>query len=173
MEKTAEKIIAVYAGSFDPITNGHLWVIKKGAEVFNTLIVAIGENPDKHCLFSLEERIAMLKESTKNLLNIKIDSFLKLFLVNYAESVGAKFILRGLRDEGDYKSERGWRNLNGDFNPEITTFFVMPPRELAEISSSMVKGLIGFEGWEEKVKKYVPEAVFIKMKEAYNARQKN
>lgn len=172
MKKTSEKIIAVYAGSFDPATNGHLWVIKRGAKVFDQLIVAVGDNPDKHCLFSVKERIAMLKDLTEGFSNVKIDSFSKLFLVNYAESVGAKFILRGLRDEGDYKSERGWRNLNGDFNPEITTFFVMPPRELSEISSSMVKGLVGFEGWEEKVKKYVPEAVFEKLKEAYDAKDK-
>lgn len=158
---------SVYAGSFDPITNGHLWMIEQGSRLFNEFVVAIGIHPDKKCAFSLDERIEMLKNTTKDIANIKIDSFENQFLVNYANSVGAQYILRGIRNVDDYEYEHGMRNINSDLVPEITTIFLMPPRELVEISSSFVKGLIGPDGWENIVKKYVPEYVYKKFLEKY------
>src|SRR3989344_2311309 len=115
---------AVYAGSFDPLTNGHLWMIEAGANLFDELVVAIGINPDKKHAFSLEDRISMLKRSTRNFSNVKIDSFENKFLVNYASSVNAQYILRGIRTEGDYEYERGMRHVNSDLNPKIATTFL-------------------------------------------------
>lgn len=151
---------AVYAGSFDPLTNGHLWMIEEGARLFDEFIVAIGINPDKKYTFSLDDRVDMLKRSTRTFPNVKVDSFENEFLVNYANSVDARYMLRGIRTEGDYEYERGIRYINGDLNPKIVTSFLIPPRELVEVSSSFVKGLVGPNGWEEIVEGYVPRNVY-------------
>ncbi|MBI5347496.1 MAG: pantetheine-phosphate adenylyltransferase [Candidatus Aenigmarchaeota archaeon] len=151
---------AVYAGGFDPPTNGHLWMIEEGARLFDELVVAIGINPDKKYTFSLDERVDMLRRSTRQFPNVKIDSFENEFLVNYASSVNARYILRGLRTGGDYEYERGMRHINSDINPKIVTPFFIPPRELIEVSSSFVKGLVGPNRWEEVVKGYVPRSVY-------------
>lgn len=151
---------AVYAGSFDPITNGHLWMIENGSRLFDRLTVAIGINPDKKYRFSLDDRLAMLRESTAHLANVQIADFENLFLVHYARQIGAGYILRGIRNEQDYGYERGMRYVNGEFDSNITSAFLMPPREYAEISSSFVKGLVGPAGWQEMLSKYVPPCVY-------------
>ncbi len=151
---------AVYAGSFDPITNGHLWMIENGSRLFDRLTVAIGINPDKKYRFSLEDRLTMLRESTAHLSNVTIADFENLFLVHYARQIGASYILRGIRNEQDYSYERGMRYVNGEFDAHITSAFLMPPREYAEISSSFVKGLVGPAGWQEMLSKYVPPCVY-------------
>lgn len=164
--------LAVYAGTFDPLTIGHLWMIERGAALFDKLVVAIGINPDKRCMFSVDDRLEMLLRSVKQCANVEVGSFTNQFLITYAQSVGAQFVLRGIRTESDYEYERVMRNINGDLNSSVTTIFLMPPRGIAEVSSSMVKGLIGPEGWETIVKAYLPEPVFEKLKEAYYAKSK-
>lgn len=162
---------AVYAGTFDPLTVGHLWMIERGAELFDRLIVAIGINPEKKCLFSIESRLEMIYESTnKKLPNVEISTFTNQFLISYAQYVGAQFILRGIRNESDYEYERAMRNINSDLNSGITTIFLMPPREIVEVSSSMVKGLVGPEGWEKIASEYVPECVFKKLQEVAHSK---
>jgi len=151
---------AVYAGSFDPITNGHLWLVEQGAQLFDELIVAIGDNPEKRYTFPLHERLGMLHASLAGLPGVTVTSFLNQYLVNYARSVGASYILRGIRDGRDYEYERGMRHVNDDLQPEVTTIFLMPPRRIAEVSSSMVKALIGPAGWPEIVQRYVPAPVY-------------
>lgn len=151
---------AVYAGSFDPITNGHLWMIEHGAALFDELVIAIGVNPQKRSMFSLEQRLAMVRDAAAPFANVRVDSFENLFLVHYAQEVEANFILRGIRNEDDYSYERGMRYVNAEFSPSILTVFLMPPREYAEISSSFVKGLVGPRGWEQIVPRYVPRGVF-------------
>jgi pantetheine-phosphate adenylyltransferase len=158
---------AVYAGSFDPITYGHLWMIQHGATLFDELIVAIGINPEKKYLFSLDERLAMLAEATKALANVRVTSFENRFLVHYAREVSAGFVLRGIRNEVDYGYERGMRYINEELNADVLTAFLMPPREYAEISSSFVKGLVGPAGWEQVVGKYVPPGVHAKFVERF------
>lgn len=153
----------VYAGSFDPPTRGHMFMIKKGAVLFRHLIVAVGINPNKKYTFSLEERLEMLQECTAGYENVEVEHFENQFLVDYADSVGAPCILRGIRSQQDYEFERAMRHVNEDLNPDITTVFLMPPREICEVSSSFVKGLIGPEGWEETVRTYVPEPVYRKL----------
>jgi pantetheine-phosphate adenylyltransferase len=151
---------AVYAGSFDPPTNGHLWMIERGLEMFDGLIVAIGNNPSKSYSFSVEERIQLLKESTGTSERLTISHFNNRYLVDYAKKKGAKYILRGIRSPNDYEYERVMRHINADMAPEITTVFLMPPRDIAELSSSMIKSLTGPSGWEETVRRYVPAPVF-------------
>ena len=159
---------AVLAGTYDLLTNGHEELIEHGAKLFDRLVVAIGENPNKKCMFSLNERLDMLRATTARFPNVDVAHYCSQFLVHYAKHVGAEFILRGIRNESDYEYERVMHNVNCDIDKGITTLFVMPSRSVAEISSSMVKGLIGPYGWEHVVKQYVPEAVFQKLLEVYH-----
>lgn len=158
---------AVYAGSFDPLTNGHLWMIEQGARLFDELIVAIGVNPEKKCTLSLDDRLALLRDTLAPFPNTRSDTFENQFLVRYARSVEAGYIIRGIRSEADYEYERAMRHMNADLDAGIATVFLMPPREIAEISSSLVKGLIGPAGWEEVVEKYLPAPVFRKLLEKH------
>ena len=151
---------AVYAGSFDPLTNGHMWMITEGIKLFDKLTVAIGVNPDKTYTFPLDERLELLRECTKHLENVTVDTFENDYLAKYATKQDANFILRGIRSETDYAYERGMRHINGDMRPGITTVFLIPPREFTEISSSFIKGLIGPEGWQELVQGYVPAPIY-------------
>src|SRR3990167_6138023 len=146
---------AVYAGSFDPITNGHFWMIEQGAKLFDHLIVAIGDNPEKAYTFSFDDRIRILKESVVGIRNVSIAGFENKFLVDYASSEKCGYILRGIRDSDDFIFERKMRHINQDIQSEIATVFLMPPRNIAEISSSFVKGLVGPSGWRKVVEKYV------------------
>ena len=155
---------AVYAGSFDPLTNGHLWMIKQGLSLFDHLTVAIGMNPEKNYTYGVDERLEILKKTLPLSDNLDIAYFENLYLVDYATEIGASYILRGIRSAHDYEFERGMRHTNSQLKKDITTVFLMPPRDLAEVSSSMVKGLIGPEGWEEHVAKMVPPAVFDEIK---------
>jgi pantetheine-phosphate adenylyltransferase len=151
--------VAIYAGSFDPITNGHLYMIQEGARIFERLIVAVGVNPGKRCSFSVEQRIALLRSCTQGLARVEIAQFENQYLIHYAAEQGARYILRGIRNQSDFEFERTMRNVNADLAPGITTVFLMPPRQLAEVSSSFVKGLIGPNGWEKVVEQYVPRPV--------------
>jgi pantetheine-phosphate adenylyltransferase len=156
----AKKRLCVYAGSFDPLTVGHLWMIEQGVRLFDRLVVAIGTNTEKNYTFSLEERMAMLRESTSHFRNISLASFSNRYLINYAQSLEATHILRGIRSESDYEYERTIRHINGDLDSLICTVFLMPPRGIAEVSSSMVKNLVGPDGWKRVVRKYVPQPVY-------------
>ncbi len=152
--------IAVYAGSFDPPTNGHLWMIDRGLEMFDRLIVAIGSNPSKSYSFPVDKRLELLRASTGARAGLEIAHFDNRYLVDYAKKMDAKYVLRGIRSPNDYEYERVMRHINADMAPEITTVFLMPPRDIAELSSSMIKSLTGPTGWEETVRRYVPGPVF-------------
>ena len=150
----------VYAGSFDPVTNGHMYMIREGARLFDELVVAIGINPDKRYTFTLEERLQFLKKSTRGIPNVTLDHYSNMFLVSYAKQIGAGYILRGIRNPNDYEYERGMRYVNADMNPSVVTAFLIPPREISEVSSSFVKGLVGPNGWERIVKDYLPSPIY-------------
>jgi pantetheine-phosphate adenylyltransferase len=158
--RNTKKRLGAYAGSFDPLTVGHLWMIEQGVNLFDRLIVAVGINPEKRYTFSLEERLSMLRESLNHYRNLSVTTFSNRYLIDYAQSIGATHILRGIRSESDYEYERTMRNINGDLDPGIVSVFLMPPRDIAEVSSSMVKGLVGPKGWQKVVRKYVPEPVY-------------
>ena len=156
---------AVYAGSFDPPTNGHLWMIEQGLEIFDRLIVAIGSNPAKSYSYTIPERLEMLRASLRQFDRLEIVHFDNRYLVDYAAKMDAAYILRGIRSPNDYEYERVMRHINADMAPKITTVFLMPPRDIAELSSSMIKSLTGPVGWEETVKRYVPPQVFEVLKQ--------
>ena len=155
--------IAVYAGTFDPPTNGHLWMIQKGSLIFDKLIVAVGTNPDKKTVFTVNQRLEMLKSLDKNLKNVTFTHFDNQYLVDFAKTVKANFILRGVRSQSDFVYEQGMCNINRDINQNITAAFLIPPRQLCEISSSMVKSLVGPKNWPKTVAKYVPDSVLRQM----------
>ena len=169
MKKSSKGPSAVYAGSFDPPTVGHLWMIEQCVRLFGALTVAIGINPGKRPAFSVEKRLAMLRESTRHLQTVTVSSFGNQFLIDYARSIGASHILRGVRSQTDCEYERVMRNINEDLNPNITTVFLMPPRDIAEVSSSMVRGLIGPKGWKMVVRQYVPAPVYAELMKASHA----
>ena len=150
---------AVYAGTFDPPTLGHQWMIEQAAELFDEVVVAIAVNPNKKTMFPVEERLVMLRAMTAGLKNVSVSAFDDAkFLARYSESIGANILLRDIR-AGDYDYEKVMRNVNAELCHQITTIFLIPPNTVAEISSSMVKALIGPEGWEKLVAHYVPVPV--------------
>ena len=135
-------------------------MIEQGLGMFDRLIVAVGNNPSKTYSFTVEERLEFLRASTTPSKSLVIAHFDNRYLVDYAKKMGAKNILRGIRSANDYEFERVMRHINADMAPEVNTVFLMPPRDIAELSSNMIKGLIGPAGWEDIVRRYVPEAVF-------------
>lgn len=155
---------AVYAGSFDPPTNGHVWMIEQGARLFDKLIVAVARNPEKGYSYELDQRVGWLSDICKNHANVEVAVIENEFLAHYASRANARFVIRGIRNEADYQYERGMRYVNSDLNTNLTTVFLMPPRELCEISSSFVKGMIGPDGWASVVENYVPACVFKDLK---------
>ena len=161
--------LAVYAGTFDPPTTGHSWMIEQGADLFERLVVAVGVNPGKKPLFEVPARLEMLRAAVASRPSVSIAAFDNRYLIDYARSIGARYILRGIRSESDYEYERAMRNINGDLGPEVTTVFLMPPREIAEVSSSLVKSLIGPAGWQDVVAKYLSPAVHARVLEAVRA----
>lgn len=150
---------AVYAGSFDPVTWGHIWIIEQAAKLFDNVVVALGENVDKKYSFSLYTRLKLLKQVTQQFDNIEVTTFTNEFLINYAQSINAQYIIRGIRNTTDYEYEKSMRYVNSDICQDVSTIFLIPPRNVAEVSSSLVKGLVGSQGWEQIVRKYVPESV--------------
>lgn len=128
--------------------------------MFERLIVAVAENPEKRYSYPLEQRLGWLREISKPFANVEVASIENEFLAHYARDRGARFVVRGIRDEADYQYERGMRYINSDIAPELTTVFLMPPRELAQVSSSTLKGMIGPKGWEEVVRALAPTCVF-------------
>lgn len=154
------KTRGIYAGSFDLLTVGHVWMIEQGAQIFDELVIGIGVNAGKKPMFNVYEREEMINGATRHVKNlICIDNFSG-YLFNFARRYQATHLLRGIRNNSDFEYEQTMRHLNGDFSPALQTVFLMPPREIAEVSSSTVKGLIGPEGWQEIVKAFVPANVF-------------
>lgn len=151
---------AVYAGSFDPPTLGHGYIIERASALFDEVIVAIGENIQKTYTFSVAERINMLQDSFSHFKNVKFTSFSDMLLMDYAKSVGAQYIVRGIRSAADFAFEHQMKLVISKFNPDMEVVYLIPPQELAEVSSSLVKELIGSKDWERVVSAYVPHPVF-------------
>lgn len=150
-----------YVGSFDPITSGHFWVIRELSKLLqHEIVVAATLNPGKNHLFSLEKRVELMKRSLRDLPNVKVDSFDGEYTVDYAKRIGADYLIRGMRGVVDFDNEKQMRHINEDINPDITTLFIMPKRDVAEISSSLVKGLVGPTGWERAIERYLPRQVY-------------
>ncbi|MHB0971892.1 MAG: pantetheine-phosphate adenylyltransferase [Thermoanaerobaculia bacterium] len=129
---------AVYPGSFDPITNGHLDIIRRGTKMFDRVIVAILSNEEKQPLFSVDERIAILKQATSDLPTVEIQSFSGL-LVKFMEQVGADVVVRGIRAVSDFEYEFQMALMNRTLAPQFETIFMMPAVEYTYVSSRLVK----------------------------------
>lgn len=147
--------VAVYPGSFDPVTCGHLDIIKRAAKQFDHLIVAVLNNTSKNPLFSVEERKELLREVTKELPNVTIDSFRDL-LVNFMRSRDAHVIVRGIRSVTDFEYELQMASTNHQLDGEIETIFMMTNPKWSYLSSSIVKEIARFKG---KVTDLVPPIV--------------
>jgi pantetheine-phosphate adenylyltransferase len=157
-------VIAIYAGSFDPITNGHLDVIERGSKLFARLIVSILRNDEKQPLFSVEERMEMLREVVKVYPNVEVDHFEGL-LVDYAAAREATVLLRGIRAISDYEKELQMALMNRRLRPDIETLFMMAGEAHSFISSRLVKEVIGLGG---NISGLVPPSVEIRLRKRFN-----
>ncbi len=147
--------IAIYPGTFDPITNGHIDLIQRTLKIFDDVIIAVAASQKKHPLFSVEERLELIKESVKDLKGAREGTFEGL-LVNYAKNKNSIAIIRGLRAVSDFEYELQMALMNRRLNADIETVFMMPSEEYTFLSSTMVKEVASFNG---KVTGLVPEAV--------------
>jgi pantetheine-phosphate adenylyltransferase len=146
---------AIYPGSFDPITNGHLDVLHRAAKLFDRVIVAVARSDPKHPLFTMEERVQMVARSVRNLPNVEADSFQGL-LVNYVEQRGAQAIVRGLRAVSDFEFEFQLALMNRKMNERVETIFMMPKDTYTFLSSRIVKEMAQLGG---DVSAFVPAHV--------------
>jgi pantetheine-phosphate adenylyltransferase len=153
-------VLAIYPGSFDPVTNGHLDLIERGAKIFDRLSVAVLHNQDKRPLFSVEERIEMLREVTRRWANVDVDVFDGL-LVEYAERRGAQVLLRGIRAISDYEYELQMALMNRKLAPGIETVFMMPAEAYSYLSSRLVKEVFNLGG---DISKLVPPLVIERLR---------
>lgn len=151
---------AVYPGSFDPVTNGHLDVIHRSVKIFDNLIVAVLTNPKKNPLFTKEERMELIRKSLTDLPNVQVDSFEGL-LVDYAKKINANAIVRGLRAVSDFEVEFQMANINRNLYPHVETIFMMTGEDKFFISSNMVREVSSLGG---SVKNMVPKVVFEELK---------
>ncbi|WMT27925.1 pantetheine-phosphate adenylyltransferase [Bacillus aerius] len=156
--------IAVCPGSFDPVTLGHLDIIKRGAKIFDEVYVCVLNNSSKKPLFTVEERCELIRQATKALPNIKVESFHGL-LIDYAKQKEAKVILRGLRAVTDFEYEMQGTSMNKVLNDDIETFFMMTNNQYSFLSSSIVKEVAKYHG---SVKELVPQEVEAALKEKFN-----
>ncbi|MCY7430344.1 pantetheine-phosphate adenylyltransferase [Bacillus safensis] len=156
--------IAVCPGSFDPVTLGHLDIIKRGAKIFDEVYVCVLNNSSKKPLFTVEERCELIRQATKELPNIKVESFHGL-LVDYAKQKEAKVILRGLRAVTDFEYEMQGTSMNKVLDDEIETFFMMTNNQYSFLSSSIVKEVAKYHG---AVSDLVPKEVEAALKEKFN-----
>lgn len=150
-----QKIIAIYPGSFDPVTNGHLDLIERASRLFDHLVVALLLNPEKEPLFTVAERVQMLKEVVQHLPNVEVDTFGGL-LVDYARRKGARVLLRGIRAVSDYEYELQMALMNRQLEPELETVFMLPAEAYSYLSSRLVKEVARLGG---SIKDLVPSAV--------------
>ncbi len=155
--------IAVYAGTFDPITKGHISVLSRAAQLFDKVIVAVAADNNKHTLFTLEERKALAESSVKAFDNVEVDTFTGL-LVNYAKKRGASALVRGLRMVSDFEYEMQMATFNKDLCHELETVFFIADAELSYISSSQVRSIAGLGG---NVDRYVTEEVAKALQDKY------
>jgi pantetheine-phosphate adenylyltransferase len=156
-------VVAIYPGSFDPITNGHLDIIERGCQLFDRTIVAVLRNPNKTPLFPIEDRIRQIRQSTAHLDNLEVDSFDGL-TVNYAKMRQAKVLLRGLRVLSDFEMELQMAHINKTLSDSVETVFLATSNEYSFLSSSVVKEIARFGGC---VDRFVPQPVALEIEKCY------
>lgn len=158
----------IYPGTFDPVTNGHIDIINRAVELFDQVIVTVAKNPGKTALFSVEERVEMLKESLKGYDKVRVDSFDGL-VVDHAKNVGAVGIIRGLRAVSDFEYEFQMALMNRKLAGDITTILLMPHARYTYLNSTIVRNLAQFHG---NVAEFVPPIVLKKLDEKFPKNKK-
>ena len=148
-------MVAVYPGSFDPITKGHLSIVERAAQLFDRVVVAVGRHPTKAGYFPIDERCTLIRASIAHLPNAEAGTFEGL-VVDYCRSLKARVLVRGLRAVGDFEPEFQMALANRDLAPEIETVFLVPPPDRQFVSSSLVREIAGYGG---EVERYVPSPV--------------
>lgn len=156
--------IAIYPGTFDPITYGHIDIVERALEIFDKVIIAIAQDTEKKPLFSVEERLEMVKEVFKNTLNVVADSF-KGLLVDYVSKTNAKVILRGLRATSDFEYEFHMASMNRSLNHHLDTIFMMTSKDYFFVSSRTIKEVARLGGAVEGL---VPDLVARRLKKKFN-----
>lgn len=159
-----QKKLAICPGSFDPITNGHLDIIRRGSRIFDEVVVVIFVNSSKNPLFTAEERAELIRESIKDMPNVRVD-FSTGLLVEYAKKIKADAILRGLRAVSDFEYEMQITSMNKRLEPNIETFFMMTNTQYSYLSSSIVKEVARYNG---NIDDLVPEVVAKALKVKFN-----
>jgi pantetheine-phosphate adenylyltransferase len=159
--------IAIYPGSFDPITNGHIDIINRSRCLFEKLIVAVSHNANKKALFSIKERIAIIKHTVKEYSNIEVDSF-KGLLVDYVRQKKAHVIIRGLRAISDFEYEFQMALMNRRLDDNVLTLFMMPHEKYIYVSSQLIKEVFALGG---EIYGLVPDIVEEKMKEKFKRKK--
>ncbi len=152
---TTHAALAVYAGSFDPVTVGHLDLVRRAAKLFDRVVVAVGIHPTRKALFDVEERLALLRESTASITNIEITSFSGL-LIQHCQEIGAQVVVRGLRHTMDFEYELQIAHANADMAPNIETVFLPTSTKHAFVTASLVREIAGHGG---DVSRYAPAHV--------------
>ena len=146
---------AIYPGSFDPMTKGHMDVLERAASMFDKVIIAVLDNTKKKCLLSTQERVELIKKSTEHLANVNVDSFDGL-TIEYARRKGATVLIRGLRAVSDFEYEMQMSQMNSALAPEINTIFLITKPEYNFVSSSVIKEIVMMGG---DISDFVPEIV--------------
>lgn len=157
------KKIAVFPGSFDPITIGHEDIVKRASEIFDEIIVAIGVNTQKKYLFDLDTRINWIKKVFENHENVSVQSYNGL-TINFCQEISAKYIIRGIRSSADFEYEKTIAQLNHMMQPEIDTFLILSSPELSAISSTIVREIIIGKG---DISKFIPASIANDVKEKF------
>ncbi len=155
---------AVYPGSFDPITNGHLDIIKRTIKLAGSVTVAVLNNPSKNSLFTVDERVELIKKVTRDMPNVKVESF-KGLLVDFMKSQGADVIIRGFRTISDYEYELQMAHINEHLNENVETIFMVAKNGYSYLSSSIVKEIAKFGG---SIDDFVPYEVEYTLKQKLN-----
>ena len=146
---------AIYPGTFDPLSNGHLDIIERSAKLFDEIVVAIGDNPDKNPLFSVKERATMIKKATAHLSNLTLVKFNSL-LVELSDELNSNIIIRGIRSSSDFEYESQMTYANNSLKKDLETVYLMPSLEHSFVSSSLVRTLLKFDG---KIEHLVPKSI--------------
>jgi pantetheine-phosphate adenylyltransferase len=160
-------VVAIYPGSFDPITMGHVDIIQRGSRLFDRIVIAVLFNADKAPLFTVQERVDVAREVFRDRANVEVDTFDGL-LVDYARRRQASVIVRGLRAVSDFEYEMQMALMNRRLNPDVETVFMMPAEPYTYVSSRLVKEVVALGG---SVKDIVPEIVERRLREKKLARE--